>query len=348
MDSKINDSNLMCEQATELFNAGSYDAAAELFLILTEDDLYAPYAFYMLANISNRMGDPLIAKELYYKALTLSPSLYKNLLPPDHPNYDYVFRGIKQFPTTEACPICGKSGEPIWCYATARYKQKHAQNYNPVLLWMYCDKCHHVYTNEFPEHEISDPGSNIQSVRTFPTEPTLFPYYSRILSKLATYTSGTELLEVGLGGCECALVAREMGYNVFGIDIAESCLSTAKKYGIEAESHDFIDFKTDRKWDVIIFGDVIEHVSDPVAALEKLNALLNDDGVLWLSTPNFDSAYSIYYDHFDPMRIEVTHKNYFSRTSLLIILEQCRFKPVDYLVSDHYEGSMEVICVKMV
>ena len=346
MNNKERDSQAICDEAGQLFDSGNLEAAANQYFLLVEDDIFAPYAYYMLADISNRTGDPITSKELYYKAFTIRPDLCKSLLSPECINYDYIFTGKKDFPLVESCPLCGKQGEPIWCYPTLRLNSRHAQKHNPVRVWVYCNDCHHIYAEEFPEHDISDTSTNIQSDCDYTTYPSRFSQFSKSLLKLSAYTFGQELLEVGLGGCECALTAREMGYNVLGIDISDSCVSMAKKYGLEAQVQDFIDFCPGRQWDVIIFCDVIEHVSDPVLAIKKLYTLLKDDGVILLSTPNFDSAFSSFSGHNDPMRLEVSHKNYFSRISLFSLLEQCGFRPMEYQVSDYYNGSMQIIIVK--
>jgi len=336
----------ICDRANQLYNAEEYEAAADLYLSLVEDNIYSPYAYFMLADISNRTGDPLTSKDLYYKAFTLMPNLCSSFLPKIHPNFDYVFPGKKPEPVVEVCQLCGKTGEPIWSYVTLRMSSKHVQKYNPVRMWMYCDDCHHIYAEEFPEIEGFEQDDDIDNAKIYTTYHARFPHYSRVFERLSEYTAGLDLLEVGLGACECALVAREMGYNVFGVDILDACVVTAHKYGIEAELRDFMDFDTNTQWDVIIFGDVLEHVSDPVEALDKLYDLLKDNGVLWLSTPNFDSAYSALKGYSDAMRLEVNHKNYFSRVSLFNLLERCRFVPVNYQVSEFYMGSMEVIIVK--
>jgi len=346
MDNPISNMTQICDRANKLYDAEEYEAAADLFLSLTEDGTYAPYAYYMLADIANITGDPLTSKDLYYKAFTLKPDLCSNMLPEDHPNYDYVFPGKKTEPVVEVCQLCGKAGEPIWSYATIKMGSKHVQKLNPVRMWMYCDICHHIYADEFPQIEGLEQGDDIDNDKTYTTYHSRFPHYSQIFERLASYTTGLDLLEVGLGACECSLVAREMGYNVFGVDILEGCVVTAKKFGIEAELRDFMDFSSDKQWDIIIFGDVLEHVSDPVAALNKLYELLKDNGALWISTPNFDSSYSALKGHSDAMRLEIYHKNYFSRVSLFNLLERCSFVPVNYQISKFYLGSMEVIAVK--
>jgi 2-polyprenyl-3-methyl-5-hydroxy-6-metoxy-1,4-benzoquinol methylase len=204
-----------------------------------------------------------------------------------------------------------------------------------------------MFAEEFPAQETNITlNQNPNATDAMPTKPHLFGEYSEIVSKLASLSNGNELLEIGVGGSECALVATEMGFNVFGIDICAGNVNQAKKYGINAELQDFDVFEPDQKWDVIIMGDVIEHVPDPVASLAKAERLLNDDGAIWFSTPNFESAFSVVAGHNDPMRREASHKNYFSATSFLALLSRFGLIPLDYRISSHYNGSMEIIAVK--
>jgi hypothetical protein len=46
------------------------------------------------------------------------------------------------------------------------------------------------------------------------------------------------------------------------------------------------------------------------------------------------------------MRKQQFHLNYFSRESLYALLEKNYLFPVDYQISAHFNGSMEVIAVK--
>ena len=46
------------------------------------------------------------------------------------------------------------------------------------------------------------------------------------------------------------------------------------------------------------------------------------------------------------MRREASHKNYFSRFSLFNLLDRFDLVPVEYRISSHYNGSMEVIVIK--
>jgi len=178
-----------------------------------------------------------------------------------------------------------------------------------------------------------------------------FPYYSNVLADIRRggFASGMSLFEVGIGACECLLAAREIGYETFGIDVIERHVEDARtKYGLDAEAVDFNEYQSDRLWDVIIMGDVLEHVSDPDGALAKAESMLADDGALWISTPSFESAFSCLAGHNDIMRRQQFHLNYFSRESLNMLLERNYLYPVDYQISAHFNGSMEIVAVKAV
>lgn len=80
---------------------------------------------------------------------------------------------------------------------------------------------------------------------------------------------------------------------VYGIDLNHQAISLAKKKGIIAKSGDVLEidkkFKGN-KFDVIIAGDIIEHIFDTDLLIEKIYKMLSSDGVLLLSTPNLVSV----------------------------------------------------------
>jgi 2-polyprenyl-3-methyl-5-hydroxy-6-metoxy-1,4-benzoquinol methylase len=75
---------------------------------------------------------------------------------------------------------------------------------------------------------------------------------------------------------------------VDGIEIDDGDIVKAKKklrevYKIDIERDPI---NIDQKYDVVFFGDVIEHLAQPIRALEKIKKLLREDGVLIFSIPN--------------------------------------------------------------
>ena len=329
-------------EATKLIAYNRLEDALDLFVELEKFDKMSSPCRYRIAQISNMIGDPDTAYDLYYKAFTATPNIMSILFANDHPSYNYVFRGKKEEKINTICPLCGGDGVTRWCYPLPE-ALGYNEFFNPIRMWMYCEPCHHMFARSFPEKLFIYNSSPRNANHAF------FPYYSNILSKIRSngYATGMSLFEVGVGASECMLAAREIGYDTFGIDVIDKHVENAKNnYGLNAETADFNEFQSDRTWDVIIMGDVLEHVSDPVEAVSKAESMLNDDGALWISTPSFESAFSAVAGHTDAMRRQTFHLNYFSRESLYMLLEQNNLIPVDYQISGHFYGSMEVIAIK--
>ena len=329
-------------KALELMREEKLDEALGEFLELRDYESLAPFCFFNIAKISNMIGEPEEAYELYYKALAAKPDIASQILNADHSSINYVFKGLKDEKENTKCPLCDKESVPEWCYPLFE-ANGYNDFFNPIRMWMYCEPCNHMFARNFPERLF------IYNTGQRKANPVFFPYYSKILSSIRGngYATGMSLFEVGIGACECLLAAREMGYETFGIDVIERHVDDAKKiHKLNAETADFNEYKSDRLWDVIIMGDVLEHVSDPDQALAKAESMLSDDGALWISTPSFECAYTQVVGHNDVMRRQQFHLNYFSRESLYMLLERNHLIPVDYIISGHFNGSMEVTAIK--
>ncbi|MDR2571254.1 MAG: class I SAM-dependent methyltransferase [Oscillospiraceae bacterium] len=328
--------------ADRLMNDGRLEEALNEYFALEKNREIAPFCYFRIAQISNMIGEPEEAYDLYYKAFTAMPNIASRMFIKEHPSFNYVFHGMKKEVTNVNCPLCGTVGVPRWCYPLVE-AGGYNEFFNPIRMWMFCDPCNHVFARDFPEKLF------IYNDNPRKAEPAYFSYYSSILASIrrSGFSSGMSLFEVGIGAGECLLAAREIGYEAFGIDVIERHVEdVVNNYGLDAEVADFLEFESDRKWDVIIMGDVLEHVSNPDLALAKAESLLHDDGALWISTPTFESAYSCVIGHNDVMRRQQYHLNYFSRESLYALLERNYLFPVDYQISAHFNGSMEVIAIK--
>ena len=308
--------NIDLTTADKLFLEGKYEESLQVCLALTKRPQLAPLAYWRIATISNITGDPETAENLYYKAFELLPEICGKMFAATHPNRGYVFKGKIREALHENCVFCGMSGIPRWCYPVVEAVIPYVYDYNPIRTWMFCRDCHHMWAREFPPQKTAGTAQASKAGMGYdfmPTKPEYFSYYSELLNRLATFLppEGNDVLEVGIGGGECMLVARELGFNVTGIDIAVKNVEQARKLGLDARVMDFLDMDTSRKYQLVILGDVIEHVPCPLIAMEKVSKILAEGGVLWISTPNFDGAFANWRGHVDPMRREASHKLFF-------------------------------------
>ncbi len=67
------------------------------------------------------------------------------------------------------------------------------------------------------------------------------------------------------------------------------------KTGYRIQQEDFFDFSAEKQFDFIVMGEVLEHVEQPEAMLEKINSLLAKTGRAFITTvinaPAIDHIY---------------------------------------------------------
>lgn len=97
------------------------------------------------------------------------------------------------------------------------------------------------------------------------------------------------ILDVGCSAGYLGEYFKTLGHHVTGIDINAEAIEVAREYldEVYCESLDIFfarEFKN--KFDVVLFGDVLEHVTNPEEILNKTASVLSADGVVVASIPN--------------------------------------------------------------
>jgi len=115
--------------------------------------------------------------------------------------------------------------------------------------------------------------------------------YRRIMYELEfefidRYAQRTNVLDVGCSGGYFLDLFHAQGYECFGVEVGEEAAAEAARKHCLWKG-DFADLDFNRNFDLIIFRGVIEHLAYPKTYFEKATSLLNDSGlVLITSTPN--------------------------------------------------------------
>lgn len=98
------------------------------------------------------------------------------------------------------------------------------------------------------------------------------------------------VLDCGCGGGEFGLALKQRGAReVCGIEIVERAYAFAKErldHAILGSIEELQLPWEDEYFDCVVFGDVLEHLVEPVAALRKVSRVLSRDGVIVMSIPN--------------------------------------------------------------
>jgi SAM-dependent methyltransferase len=150
-----------------------------------------------------------------------------------------------------------------------------------------------------------------------------------LVAKAAPAKRGGRLLDVGCGSGAFARMMSGRGYDAVGVE-PFSLGRPVKEPGLELIRAPFESVRSELgRFDVVTMWHVLEHIPDPKALLEGVLEVLNPDGVLVVSVPNFASWQSRFFKggwfHLDPPR----HITHFDRTTLHALLESLSLEIFD-------------------
>lgn len=132
------------------------------------------------------------------------------------------------------------------------------------------------------------------------------------------------LLDIGAHTGMFVQEAGRSGFRAEGIEPNKIAADWALRRGISINNADLESYQPDKKYDIITLFHVLEHLSDPVACLNKLKSWLNKGGYLIIEVPNSDS-YLAKLDGISWKYIALEHVYYFSQNSLGGLLKDLGF-----------------------
>ena len=152
---------------------------------------------------------------------------------------------------------------------------------------------------------------------------------NHVASKIFSLIDGGQtVLEVGCAsGIQTRQLKERLGCKVTGIEIDPLAAEDARPYCEDLivgsiETLDLTQALGDKRFDVITFADVLEHLYTPVEALKKVRTFLNADGYLIASIPNIAHAaicWEIAHGRFDYRKyglLDNTHIRFFTKRNV--------------------------------
>jgi glycosyltransferase involved in cell wall biosynthesis len=152
-----------------------------------------------------------------------------------------------------------------------------------------------------------------------------------IISNLGRIGSGCAL-DVGCGSSFIAHNIKKIGYTVTGIDINDSIKSREVcDYFIRHDLSTGLPFERNRKFDLIIFADILEHLNNPEHVLLQARNILNEDGRAIASTGNLAHIYNRislllgFFTYKEKGILDKTHARLFTINTFKKIFKDCGF-----------------------
>jgi 2-polyprenyl-3-methyl-5-hydroxy-6-metoxy-1,4-benzoquinol methylase len=147
------------------------------------------------------------------------------------------------------------------------------------------------------------------------------------------------VLDVGCGaGSFAKTVKNKINGEVWGIEpVAEAAIEASKVLDkVFTGLFDDVVMHIDRKFDLICFNDVLEHMPDPWGCLKKTRELLNKEGMVIASLPNilhyqafFDILLKKDWEYTEAGIMDKTHLRFFTKKSIVRMFESCDYRVID-------------------
>jgi 2-polyprenyl-3-methyl-5-hydroxy-6-metoxy-1,4-benzoquinol methylase len=193
-----------------------------------------------------------------------------------------------------------------------------------------CTSCGFIYQNPQPDPEsLLGAYEDVVDLRYEEEREGRVHTFARAMAELEEYVQPGCLLDVGSHLGVSVEVARERGWDAQGVEPSRWAASMANNRGLPVTCGTLEDLPPELgDLDAVTIWDVIEHLADPQAELERIHRLLRPGGVVAISTMDVEAPVAKLLGRNWPWYMQM-HLYYFSRKSLSRLVEQAGFDVVE-------------------
>lgn len=201
------------------------------------------------------------------------------------------------------------------------------------IKYVQCNNCGLVYANPLPvDKELEEFYSNIYHECREPeiNRARFTRYMLRRLRLIEKLKSKGRILDIGCGAGYFLLLARQSGWEGFGLDVSKWASDYARNsYGLEVTTGTLKTAHLPQDWfDVVLLNHVLEHFPDPSAELNRVYRILKQSGIVVVDLPNFASLTSRVYRERWSLLMPNEHLYQFTPQTLCRLLEKAGFKVI--------------------
>lgn len=209
-----------------------------------------------------------------------------------------------------------------------------AERERTVANVLRCESCATTFLGTVPDN-FDDELYSYYEKYTSSEKDVVFPELNRLrnfklLDGFGQSMRGREFIDVGCGLGGFVEAALASGWRGYGIDLAETSIRIGAGYGLPLRRLDF--FSTEilpESVDLVTMFEFIEHVARPGDFLRRAEEVLRPGGLLYLTTPNFNSIDRVVLKN-EWEAIHVEHLSYFTPETLASLVRRAtRMKVVE-------------------
>lgn len=210
-----------------------------------------------------------------------------------------------------------------------------------------CEQCGFIYADDIPEQAVlnefyQSAGHHLHSVNLPDGLKVIHADMFGFIKRNVQPLMNARVLDVGSSMGHFLNHFQTDGiHDVTGLEPSDSASDLAKKYyDINVISNNLQDYETDKKYNLVTFCGVLEHIEALNVALDKATDLLVSDGHVFIAVPDAESFGAI--DLTEPfLEFAMEHINFFCKTSLenLFLLHGFEMVSCESLKNDFYNNN---------
>ena len=188
-----------------------------------------------------------------------------------------------------------------------------------------CEKCNFVFSRKLPSIEMINKCYEGYD-RSVKLSMESLKNIEKLAKKQITKYNIDSVLDVGCGNGEFLNVYKKLGKKTFFTEYGEELIYKLK------QRHEFVEGGmkpiSKKKFDLVILSEVIEHTNDPENLIDAISKLQNKHGLIYITTPNYNSLESKILKSDYGIFTYPEHLSYFTVNTLDFLLQRKGYKKI--------------------
>ena len=202
------------------------------------------------------------------------------------------------------------------CSVCGNHDLGYLKGYEKLFL-LKCKKCDFVFDERVASpQELNDYYDAANSTVKVVPDATINSF-NKLLDFFEKYKGAGNILDLSCGQGDFLVEAKKRNWNVYGTEFSQSAINFCLERGITMHQDDLNkEIFGGMKFDVITSFEVIEHINNPNDFASLINHKLQDRGIAYCTTPNFNSLLRFFEKDRFKMIVYPVHISFYTKKSI--------------------------------
>ncbi|MBM77813.1 MAG: hypothetical protein CL846_04970 [Crocinitomicaceae bacterium] len=189
-----------------------------------------------------------------------------------------------------------------------------------------CKKCNFVFSKKIPsQQELIDHYDGYG--RNDYLSPITIKRYNELLDEFEKFRKNGKIIDVGCGIGYFLEEAKKRGWEVYGTEYTDEAIKICKRKGITMQQGKLNPNNYNlEEFDIITSFEVLEHINNPIEELSNFYKILRKGGLVYLTTPNFNSISRYYLKSNYNVITYPEHLSYYTPKTIKYLFKKLNFK----------------------